>query len=139
MSVPRATLGDGTVVTLSVGPPWWSWLWLGLLYQPGKGSVSATAPLSAITINALGLAVTSPNLAQVVDLGHQECSNCVNLDLYVHNFGFPLPPWLGGGGFRGIGYRAFVERSGHSAVLHDHWGSSQDSTVTAIGLPPDFT
>jgi hypothetical protein len=138
VSETRATFPDGSTANLSVGPPWWSWLWLGLIYQPGKGTVTASAPLSAVSINALGLAITPPNLAQVVNLGEQHCTNCTSLDLYIHNFGFPLPPWLGGGGFRGIGYRAIVTRGGHSAVLHDHWGTAQDSTVTAIGLPPEY-
>ena len=139
VSVTRAAFPDGTLVELSVAAPWWSWLWLGLVYQPGQASVSASAPLTNITIRALGLAVTSPNLAQVVDLGHQECNACSSLTMLVHNFGFPFPPWLGGGGFRGIGYNVTAARGGRSVVLHDHWGSTGDTTVTGIGLPDGFT
>jgi hypothetical protein len=137
MAVRDARFADGTTVHLSVSPPWWSWLYLGLVYQPTEGSVSASRNLDSIVLEAMGLSITGP-LAQVTPQGSQSCTNCFNLSHYFHNFGFPAPPWLGGGGFSGVGFRATVSKGNETKVLHDHWGSEGDTTGTGFRLPADF-
>jgi hypothetical protein len=42
MPVADADLPDGIYAHLSVGAPWWSWTWLGLVYQPVRGKVTTT-------------------------------------------------------------------------------------------------
>ncbi len=152
--MPSHTFSDGTRATLSVGAPWWSWLWLGLVYQPATGHVTvrkqreetvrhwyclwlctstelvwADEPAS-IVIEAKGF---TPNAAgsQVTDQGRSACDRCASLTHYVHNLGFPVPPWGGGGGFQGIGFRASITHGNESTVLSGHWGD-------AGALPPDF-
>jgi hypothetical protein len=138
MAVQDATFSDGTTAHLSVSPPWWSWLYLGLIYQPTEGSVSASRELDSITLEAMGISITG-SLAQVTPQGEQTCTRCRGVSHYVHNFGFPAPPWLGGGGFTGVGFRATVRKGAEVKVLHDHWGSEGDTINTGIHLPPDFT
>jgi hypothetical protein len=128
---------DGTHVHLDVGAPWWSWLWLGLIYQPAHASVSASSPVESVVIDTMGFSGTGA-LAQVTPQGQSRCTNCRGTEHYVQNFGFPLPPWLGGGGFQGVGFRATVGHGSQVIVLHDHWGSKGDTQVTGVQLPADF-
>lgn len=149
------TFGDGTRAHLDVGAPWWSWIWGGLIYQPARGTVTAVkatttrvchwwclwlccsekrvdnpSPVDRIVIEALGY-TRNPAGDQVTQQGSATCNNCSFLSHYVHNIGFPVPPWGGGGGFQGIGFRATITHRGEVKVLHDHWGS-------AGTMPADF-
>ena len=149
------TFSDGTRAELSVRAPWWSWLWLGLIYQPAKGHVSvrkervetvrnwwclwlckskrrvwAEEPAS-ITIEAKGFSSNAAGTL-VTDLGRTSCDSCADLSHFVHNFGFPVPPWAGGGGFQGIGFRVTIRYGSESIVLSGHWGNRGT-------LPADFT
>ncbi len=151
MAQATFTFQDGTKATLKVSAPWWSWIWLGILWQPARGTVTTTIKqkkkvkqwwciwfcskteavevekkVSSIKIEAKGT-----NNNQVADQGSSQCTNCSEESHSVHLFGFPVPPWLGGAAFQGIGFRATVSHAGKMAILHDHWGKSG-------GLPADF-
>jgi hypothetical protein len=147
------TFRDGTRAELSVSAPWWSWLWLGLIYQPAEGHVSVRKERvqtvrqwwclwlctseervwvdepASITIEAKGY--TNVAAQQVTDQGIASCGRCSSLSHFVHNLGFPLPPFAGGGGFQGVGFRATVRHGDESVVLSGHWGDRGT-------LPPDF-
>ena len=155
MAVTDLQFSDGTRVRLSVGAPWWSWFWLGFIYQPSTGTVTVTRTttqrvchwwclwlccdnetveastnVESILIEARGFTSNAAG-SQVTPQGQAQCSNCSSLTHYVQNFGFPAPPWAGGGGFQGIGFRATVRHGKEVLVLHDHWGS-------AGTMPADF-
>lgn len=150
-----ASLPDSITARLSVRAPWWSWLWLGLIYQPARGRVECTraerrevrkwycvwlctvtqtvnvpAKVDSITLEAMGYTRNEAG-DSLGALGATECRECSSRQLYAHNFGFPVPPWLGGGGFQGVGFRGAVAHLGQTEVLHDHWGSTGT-------LPSDF-
>jgi hypothetical protein len=160
-AVTSGTFGDGTMATFSVGAPWWSWFWLGLFYQPARGQLdvfknvqvqrhkwwclwlctetvteSRGVNADALTIRALGFSGV-PAGEQDVDAGFEACTNCSSLTHYVHNFGFPAPPWAGGGGFKGIGFRGSATYKGPTLILHDHWGTDK-TQLGAPAFPPDF-
>ena len=155
MAIRSVSLPDSITARLSVHAPWWSWLWLGLIYQPARGRVECTRPerrevrkwycvwLCTVTqtvnvpanidrITLEGMGYTGNEAGDTLSpIGPADCSSCASRQLYAHNFGFPVPPWLGGGGFQGVGFRGTVVHRGRREVLHDHWGS-------AGTLPPDF-
>jgi hypothetical protein len=155
MAVTSANLPDGIRARLSVRAPWWSWLWLGFVYQPVRGLLQTTrqerrevrkwycvwlctvtqtvdvpANTDRLVLEGRAFSSVGATLEQLQVIGPTECSDCSSRTLYAHNFGFPLPPWLGGG-FKGVGFRAQVNHRGSEAILHDHWGS-------AGPMPADF-
>ncbi len=155
------TFANGKKIKLTVGAPWWSWLWGGLIYQPGEGTVKATkketrtvrqwwcfwlcsseetvtveARVDRIVIEALG-ASDNPAGELLTDLGNTRCTNCRSLTHTSHQFGFPLPPWLGSG-FKGVGYRATVEENGEVITLSRHWSSVGGDSFARLTLPDDF-
>lgn len=161
VAITDGTFPDGTMAHFDVGAPWWSWLWLGLIYQPARGKINVFTnvqkpvrewwclwlcketqtvqqPVNAVslTVDALGLTV-NPAGEQVTNQGEDFCGSCSSVTHYVHNFGFPAPPWAGGGGFKGIGFRGSAIHAESRVVLHDHWGTDK-TTLGAPAFPPDF-
>lgn len=155
MAVRDADLPDGVHAHLSVGAPWWSWTWLGLVYQPVRAGVATTrkerrsvrkwycvwlctvtemvnvaANVDSLEVEGRAFSSADATLETLTTLGPTSCTTCSSRTLSAHNFGFPLPPWLGGG-YKGVGFRARVRHRGTEAVLHDHWGS-------AGPMPADF-
>ena len=134
------TFPGNVTVRLEVGPPWWSWLWLGLLYQPGNGIVKARRRLNNgsvvpfnvdfIVIESMG-ASSNPAGQILFDLGDASCSICNELTHWSNNFGFPIPPWLEGG-FKAVGYRATITHAGQTRTLSRHWSR-------AVGSPTGFS
>ncbi len=68
----------------------------------------------------------------LTDMGIRECRNCSKRTLWVHNVGFPIPPFLGGGGFKGVGSLVSFTISGITHNLSFNFGD-----ITA--LPADHT
>lgn len=155
MAVRDADLPDGIHAHLSVGAPWWSWSWFGLVYQPVRGRVTTTrkerrevrkwycvwlctvtetvdvaANVESLVLEGKAFSSVDATLETLTNFGPTQCSSCSSRTIYAHNFGFPLPPWLGGG-YKGVGFRAEAEHHGEREVLHDHWGS-------AGPMPADF-
>jgi len=159
MPLTSVTFSDGTIANLDVGAPWWSWFWLGLIYQPARGTVTVfknvqeqvhpwwclwlctetetvQQPANAtIRVDAMGYTSNSSG-EQTTDQGEDSCESCSSVTHYVHNFGFPLPPWAGGGGFQGIGFRGAVGH-GTTLFLHNHWGTDK-TKLGAPAFPADF-
>ncbi len=156
-SVTSVTLRNGTIATLNVGPPWWSWSWLGLIDQPNQGTVAVfknvqqqynpwwclwlctetetvQQPVNAsvITVAALGLATVGGDHVQ--SMGQNSCRSCSSVTLWVQNIGVPAPAWAGGGTLKGIGYSGTVEGA---PALHAHWGSNK-TTQGATAFPCNF-
>jgi hypothetical protein len=148
MAVLNATFADGTKVSLSVAPVWWQWLYLGLVYnrvdataraikptrvtsrpwwcfwcRPRTTTEDRSSPVDTIIIEAMGF-TSNPALQQVTDQGAADCGVCSELVHSVHNIGFPVPPWAGGGGFQGVGFRASVTHRGEMKVLSGAIGQS---------------
>lgn len=121
----RTTVFDGVFVKLSVSPAWWSWFWLGLVYQPLRAKVTIRRnrkPRYKRSGNIVIHAIGWTNMDNLQDMGTKSCNNSSSCTMYVHNIGFPAPPWLGGGALDGVGFRATVTRSNQTVVLHCHWG-----------------
>jgi len=141
------TLGNWKV-ELAIKPPWWSWLWGGLVYQPLHATVSVFEEVkkekrrwyclwfckttvtvresrrARINIHALGVPSDIVPGSPPTDLGNKSCENCSSKTFVVHQIGFPVPPWAGGGGWKGVGFRSNIAGNNNTLALQCHWGNS---------------
>lgn len=136
-------------VDLELSRPGWSWLYGGLIYQPlvahlrgyqevrkkvrkwyglwlyrKTETVREERDLAELGIHALGVPSNIVPGTAPADLGTRRSIRCSHLTFTVKQIGFPVPPWAGGGGWKGLGFRAFAFDGQRTVALSDHWGSS---------------
>ncbi len=158
MAKVTTQFADGVEVELHVRTPWWTWLWLGILYSRVEGririykvvqrevrrwwclglckrTVTVREDRRADNVRMDAVIVASlPRVGEVQETSSKACNNASSCTLTWHRFAFPVPPGWGGDHLRAVGFRAQITRNREAVTLQCHWGDALVLPQTHICL-----